>query len=85
MRDKESIFYRYPILVKNNDIFLKCRDINYKLGVDSLCSDALRFKRQVNAKNLLNNTVSIPIYPSLKNYEIDLIVRKTRNLLGKCQ
>ena len=85
MRDKESIFYRYPILVKNNDIFLKCRNINYKLGVDSLCSDALKLKRQVNAKYLLNNTVSIPIYPSLKNYEIDLIVKKTRNLLGKCQ
>ena len=78
----ESLFYRYPILVNNNDFFLKSTEISYRLGVDELISDTIKVDGVQNSKNILSNIVSVPIYPALKINEIEHIIQSTKRLLN---
>ena len=77
----DSIHYRYPILVNDNSKFLNSKSITYRNGVDSLCSDILKINAMQSAKKLICQTVSIPIYPSLSDQEINLVIKRTKLLL----
>ena len=77
----ESLFYRYPILVSNNQVFLKSTEISYRLGVDELISDYINTQGVQNSKDLLLKIVSVPIYPALKGSEIKYIIQSTKKLI----
>jgi len=78
----ESLFYRYPILVDNNQVFLNSRSISYKLGVDTLISDHIEVKGVQNSKNIMSKIVSVPLYPALEDREVDNIIQTTKRLLN---
>ena len=80
-RLNESIFYRFPIIVKNNSIFFRDNFISYRKGVDGLIQDVIKGERLKNSTQVLNKLVSIPIYPSLTDSELKLIIERTKNLL----
>ena len=69
--------------MKNKQINL---GIHYKYPIHTMSG----YKEFRNKKNLLNETekkakkiFSLPIYPSLKNNEIDIIIRNLTNIISK--
>ncbi|WP_262506416.1 DegT/DnrJ/EryC1/StrS family aminotransferase [Sediminibacterium salmoneum] len=76
-----GIYFRFPILVSKNAEFWYSKAISYRKGVDSLISMSLNVKAQVNAYNILKDTVSLPIFPSLENFELEKIVSETHKLI----
>lgn len=76
-----STFFRYPIRVKNNEKFWESSDVLYKRGVDSLINEKLNMPLKPNAKDIVKTTVSLPIYPSLTDKEIQMVIDTTSNLL----
>jgi len=73
----QSIYFRFTITSKNLNKFLISNKVAYRKGVDAILYD---FK---NCKDILNKTVSIPIYPSLSKNEIDIILDETKKLLDE--
>lgn len=76
--------FRFPIRVKNNVAFWSSDKVAYRKGVDSLVSDELEVSAQPNANSIFLETVSIPIYPSLRREQINLIIDETLKLLSEC-
>lgn len=76
-----GIYFRFPILFSKNSEFWYSKTISYRKGVDSLISMSLNVKAQVNAYNILKDTVSLPIFPSLENFELEKIVSETHKLI----
>ena len=76
-----SIFYRFPLLISENEEFWTNKHIAYRKGVDSLLSQKLEIKSQPNALSVFERTVSLPIYPTLKSTELKLIIEETHKLI----
>ena len=76
-----SLYFRYPILVRENDKFWQSTEVTYRKGVDSLISEKLTQPSQPNAFKIMKQTVSLPIYPSLKKKETDKIIDETLSLI----
>lgn len=76
-----STYYRYPIRVMNNEKFWQSPDVAFRKGVDSLISDKLNLAPKPNAKEIMTFTVSLPIYPSLSDEEIQKVISTTLKLL----
>ena len=79
--NQKSIFFRFPILVENNDTFFKSKIVSYKLGVDTLLSEITNLKPLKNTDALLKKIVSVPIYPSLTKSEISYIINETLEII----
>ena len=83
-----SIFFRFPIRVKGNFEEIKNNfhkfGIHIRRGVDKLLHDILGWDARYfpSAVKLFNQTISIPIYPALKDYEIEHIVTVTRQIFS---
>jgi dTDP-4-amino-4,6-dideoxygalactose transaminase len=82
--DLSGLNFRFPMLVKNNSGFWKSDKVAYRKGVDSLVSDWLGYTHQPQAFTVLEETVSIPIYPTLEPSQVNLIVDETHKLLLEC-
>lgn len=78
---ENSLFFRYPILVTQNTPFWNSKKVAFRKGVDALLSQTLKTKSAPNALNVMEKTVSLPIYPSLTQVEIDEIVNETLNCI----
>lgn len=77
----DSIYYRYPILVKDNQIYLVSDEISYRLGVDELISNHVESNECLNSERLLSKIVSVPIYPALDKDQIFFIIQYTKKIL----
>ncbi len=81
LRRYDSIYFRFPIFVEDDSGFFNSH-VLYKKGVDTLVHRELGMEggRFPNSEQVFKKTVSIPIYPSLTNEEIDNIVLETLEL-----
>lgn len=76
-----SIFFRYPILTKKNFNYLASEfrrlGIEARHGVDSLLHHFIGIEQDSFpvAERLLKQTISIPIYPSLTDDEVENIIK----------
>jgi perosamine synthetase len=72
----DSLYFRFPVLVSNPVSYLFDRTILYKRGVDCLLHKAYQTKNNVfiNSEKVFEQTVSVPIYPSLTQHELKKIV-----------
>jgi len=81
--NSQSVFYRAVIKVKNP---IKIKDKLLKKGIKTivpiedweLLDSGLKYK---NAYNLTQTTLSLPIYPSLMNVEIESIVSHLKKII----
>lgn len=78
-----SLYYKFPIFIKNDSGFLKS-NVLFKKGMDSLINQRLNIEdgNFINANNVFKKTISIPIYPSLSQKEMKIIVNETKRLYG---
>ena len=74
---EKSIFFRFPILVANDKLFLKSKKVAYKKGVDNILSDL------ENVKDIFKKTISLPIYPLLTKEEMDMVVKETIQIIER--
>lgn len=81
----DSIHYRFLIKIPKERKFEEVKEDFYNLnisirkGVDMLLCENDNI---INAKELLNQTISIPIYPSLLDREVDKIVQACNKILN---
>jgi perosamine synthetase len=79
--ENSGIFFRFPLLISNNKQFWKSNFVAYRKGVDSLLSDSIGISPLTNTAKVFNNTVSIPIYPSLSDNQVNEIINETKSLM----
>lgn len=79
--DNPGLFFRYPLLISENQLFWENKAIAFRKGVDSLLSEHIKVETLPNAKNVFERTVSIPIYPALDDKKIGIIVDETKKIL----
>ena len=85
---EHAISYRF-LLNKDFNDFEKIKTkfahkgISVRKGVDTLLHRKLKIKDNnfLNCVKLFNSTISIPIYPSLKNDELDNVVKNINKIL----
>lgn len=75
-----SIYFRFPIFVKNDSKFLNSDQVAFRKGVDSLLHN-LKKQNLANVENVFEKTISIPIYPSLTKKEQEIIVDEVKRLI----
>jgi perosamine synthetase len=76
----DSIFFRYPIYVTNKKKFLDSPSVSFKEGVDNLLHPSTQNIEYPHSCDMYNSTISIPIYPSLTQKEIEIIIKETERL-----
>lgn len=74
---QNSLFFRYPIQVMQSNVFWNSKIVAFRKGVDALLSETLNRTPEINAKHVMEKTVSIPLYPSLTNTEVNTIIEET--------
>jgi dTDP-4-amino-4,6-dideoxygalactose transaminase len=79
--NNSGIFFRFPLTVNKPEKFWTSGKVAYRKGVDSLVSDHLGVKSMLYAGTMLATTVSIPIYPMLKDEDVELIIKETKKHL----
>lgn len=79
--ESEGIYFRFPLMIKENHHFLGNKTVAYRKGVDSLLSEHIKVESLPNAKIVYERTVSIPIYPSLDDYMLSIIIGETKKML----
>ena len=85
----KSIFFRFPILIDDLDFEKTQHDfhakgVHVRHGVDSLLhrNNGMSDNDYPNAVRAFNNTLSIPIYPALKESEQDQIIEEANKILS---
>ena len=76
-----STYYRYPIKVINNEKFWQSSVVHYRKGVDALINAKVNMPLKPNAYEVMKTTVSLPIYPSLNEKEIQTVINTTLKLI----
>jgi len=76
-----GIYFRFPLLINENQQFWKSESVSFRKGVDSLLSEELKVKSMPNAKSIYEKTVSIPIYPALDDIMVHEVIAETKRLL----
>ena len=86
IKQYDSIYFRFPIFVEDDSPFFNSH-VLFKKGVDSLVHHRLNMNKSpfMNAEEVFNKTISIPIYPSLQPGEIDEIIDETQKLYAQTQ
>jgi dTDP-4-amino-4,6-dideoxygalactose transaminase len=82
IKGRDSLYFRFPILTVTQEDFLKSKKVAFRLGVDTLLSDKVNCLQE-SVKNTLDvkkKTISVPIYPSLTNQELEVIVHEIKCL-----
>lgn len=86
IKQYDSIHFRFPIFVEDDSPFFNSH-VLFKKGVDSLVHHRLNMNKSqfMNAEDVFNKTISIPIYPSLQPEEINEIIGETQKLCAQTQ
>lgn len=72
-----SIHFRYPLLVDNQDDFLSDHVVAFRKGVDQLISSKINTSNNLpNSFDVFNRTISLPIYPALNESELKTVVQR---------
>lgn len=77
-----GVFFRFPLIVKDTAAFWKNENVSYRKGVDSLLSTHCKVQPMKNSFNILQSTVSIPIYPGLSDDQVKFVVDETKKMLN---
>ncbi len=77
LKGYDSIYFRFPIFVDKDEIFLKSKRVAFRKGVDRI------LRPLPNALEVFKKTISVPIYPSLSNKEIEIIISEIKNIFGE--
>lgn len=81
-RENYSSFFRFPLMISDNQNFWNSKIVSYKKGVDSLVSQHLGVDALPNAKKVFDSTISIPIYPSLVDKDVLTVITETKRILN---
>lgn len=88
-KDREHIYYRYVIRTKNNPDELRAKLMEKGIVCGYGVLQPLHHLLGLNVKNfpcteeVCNSAISIPIYPSLKDYESEMIVSALKDVLAE--
>ena len=77
-----SIYFRFPIFVKNNESFLRSKKISFRKGVDKLLHSSAQ-DILPNVEKVFLGTISIPIYPNLTKKEQVVIIDEIKRLIDE--
>jgi len=83
---KESIFFRFPLIVSEDFEALRraCEERGFAVrkGVDALIHRQFGLPDEAfpNACELFKKTLSLPIYPALKEKELEIVLKETARL-----
>lgn len=88
LKDRESVFYRYVVRIKGNVTKglneLRTRGIICRRPIFKPLHRYLKIDGFKNSEKVYNSAISIPIYPSLKEEEVERIVKAIkRTFLGR--
>ena len=84
LKSMESLYFRFPILVNDITPYLSSKVVSYRRGVDQILNKEYRIKEEfANSEEIFKHTISIPIYPSLSNNEVELIINETKRILNE--
>lgn len=79
--DQPAIYFRFPLMLKEKKELWQSEIVGFRRGVDHLVSNQLQYPACPNALDVLGRTISVPIYPSLNENEIDEIIAETNRFL----
>ena len=82
LKQYSSIYFRFPIFVKNDIDFLNSEKVAFKKGVDALLHDYSK-ESLSNTEIVFKNTISIPIYPSLTKIQQKIIIDEVKRLINE--
>ncbi|RXI73142.1 hypothetical protein DP127_05650 [Clostridium tetani] len=82
-----DMFFRFPLNLNFNevkDVFLK-KNVIVRQFIDFLLHRILKLdsKNYPNAEYFFKNTISIPIYPALTDYEVEYIIDTTKSIINE--
>ena len=80
---QDSVYFRFPIITINPARFWQSKNVSYRKGVDSLLSSSIRIKAMPNANKMIETTVSLPIYPSMSDYEVEMVINDVKFILNQ--
>jgi perosamine synthetase len=89
LKQVNSMFFRFPLLVKQDFETIRQEfereKIAVRKGVDTLLHRKLHYSDKMfpNTSFLFEETISLPIYPDLKEKQISRIIRIVKQLLKK--
>lgn len=82
LKQFSSIYFRFPIFVKDDSTFLNSKKIAFRKGVDRLLHDYSK-ESLPNTEIVFKNTISVPIYPSLTKKEQNIIIDEVKRLIDE--
>ncbi|WP_417326355.1 DegT/DnrJ/EryC1/StrS family aminotransferase [Halarcobacter sp.] len=82
LKQYSSIYFRFPIFVKDDSKFLNSKKIAFRKGVDKLLHTTLK-DYLPNVENIFKKTISIPIYPSLTKIQQKIIIDEVKRLINE--
>ena len=79
---KESMYFRFPILVVSANNYLSSTRVAFRRGVDSLLHNIYGESKSsfINSEYIFQRTISIPIYPSLSDNEIEIVINEVKRI-----
>tara|TARA_Y100000114_G_scaffold120045_1_gene114862 strand:- start:48765 stop:49838 length:1074 start_codon:yes stop_codon:yes gene_type:complete len=80
-RELCGCYFRFPILVEDDTPFMGNRKVAYRKGVDSLLCQTVEEPYLPNSRKQLMKTISLPIYPSLSDDGLNMVVKETLKIL----
>ena len=80
---KNSVYFRYPLLVDSPGTFMKNRKVAFRKGVDALLHQKTGSEESLfpNVNEVFKRTISLPIYPSLSKKEMSIVIEETKRIL----
>jgi dTDP-4-amino-4,6-dideoxygalactose transaminase len=82
LKQYSSIYFRFPIFIKNDGKFIGSKKVSFRKGVDSLLHDLMK-ERLPNVENVFKKTISLPIYPSLTKKEQTIVINEIKRLIDE--
>jgi perosamine synthetase len=78
-KHRSSIYFRFPVFVKNNELFLRSKKVAFRKGVDELLHSSAQ-ETLLNVEKVFQHTISIPIYPNLTKKQQAVVVNEFKRL-----
>ena len=82
LRDHSSIYFRFPIFVKNSGPFFKSEKVLFRKGVDSVLHRSIG-DTLPHVEEVFQLTVSVPIYPNLTKENQIIVVNEIKRLIDE--
>ena len=84
MRSTPSLYFRFPIAVEDPQAYLCSDRVTFRRGVDSLLHVELGLAGDglTHSITTYNHTISVPIFPSLTDSEVEVVIAEVSKVSG---